>query len=47
VVFDPPAFDPDQTLELIGRLGVRTFCAPPTVSRTGLARPRGGPSTGV
>lgn len=33
VLYDPPAFDAKAHLDLIGRLSVRTFCAPPTVYR--------------
>ena len=33
VLHDAEGFDPDLHLRLIGRLGVTTFCAPPTVYR--------------
>ncbi|MDH3713911.1 MAG: acyl--CoA ligase [Gammaproteobacteria bacterium] len=34
ILYDgPPGFDPDFHLKLIARLGVTTFCAPPTVYR--------------
>lgn len=33
VLHDAAGFDADETLRLVGRLGVTTFCAPPTVFR--------------
>ncbi len=33
VLYDPDGFDVDQHLKLIGKLGVTTFCGPPTAYR--------------